>query len=179
MGATNEVPLYGNAVRAFDEVSIASYSIPNVSLNAFSDLYQANQTIEATFIPSYLYEHDTIPSYSYGMHIGSVPLSIPGSLVLGGYDKNWVLGDVSRQPYSSGDLPIDLLDIKIGVVSGGSPWTYTDKPGLLRQRNTSIDYGITSPTAPAKPSRPNSPLPTIPNTVFTSGTPRTAAIPRL
>lgn len=111
MGSANEVPLYGKVVRAFDEVSITGYSIPNVSLNAFSDLYQvypggkayqvemgvlslgcsdinqtfkANQTIETTFVPSYLYEHDTIPSYSYGMHIGSVPLSIPGSLVLGG-----------------------------------------------------------------------------------------------
>ncbi|KAE8141232.1 aspartic peptidase domain-containing protein [Aspergillus pseudotamarii] len=170
MGTANELPLYGKAVRAFDEVNIAGYSIPNVSLNAFSDTYQVypggkvyqvemgvlslgcsdinqtftgNRNIETTFVPSYLYEHDDIPSYSYGMHIGSVPLGIPGSLVLGGYDKSRVLGDVSTQSYSNGDLPIDLLDLKIGVVSGGSPWTYTDKPGLLHQGNTSINYGVT------------------------------------
>ncbi|KAE8422776.1 hypothetical protein BDV36DRAFT_290947 [Aspergillus pseudocaelatus] len=85
----------------------------------------ANRSIETTFVPSYVHEHDDIRLYSYGVHIGSVPLGIPESLVLGGYDKNRVLGDVSTQSYSSGDLPIDLLDLKIGVVSGDSPWTVT------------------------------------------------------
>ncbi|KAB8264202.1 hypothetical protein BDV32DRAFT_145984 [Aspergillus pseudonomiae] len=170
MGVANEVPLYGKVVRAFDELNIADFSIPDVTLNAFSDVYQVypggkayqvemgvlslgcsdmkqsftgNRTIETTFTPSYLYEYGAIPSYSYGMHIGSVPLGIPGSLVLGGYDQNRVLGDVSAQPYSSGNLPIDLLDVKIGVISGGSPWTYTDKTGLLGHGNASINYGVT------------------------------------
>ncbi|KNG87404.1 hypothetical protein ANOM_004023 [Aspergillus nomiae NRRL 13137] len=150
MGVANEVPLYGKAVRAFDELNIADFSIPDVTLNAFSDVYQVypggkayqvemgvlslgcsdmkqsftgNRTIETTFIPSYLYGY--------------------GSLVPGGSDQNRVLGDVSAQPYSSGNLPIDLLDVKIGVISGGSPWAYTDKTGLLGHGNASINYGVT------------------------------------
>ncbi|OGM42766.1 hypothetical protein ABOM_008157 [Aspergillus bombycis] len=105
--------------------------------------FTGNRTIETTFLPSYLYQYEDTPSYSYGMHIGSVPLGIPGSLVLGGYDQNRVLGDVSAQPYSSGNLSIDLLDAKIGVVSGGSPWICTDKTGPLGQGNASINYGVT------------------------------------
>ncbi|KAE8359067.1 hypothetical protein BDV27DRAFT_149917 [Aspergillus caelatus] len=140
----NELPRYGNAVRTFDEGNIEGYSIPNFSLNAFSDTYQVypgGKAIETTFVPSYVHEHDDIRLYSNGVHIGSVPLGIPESLVLGGYGKNRVLGDVSTQSYSSGDLPIDLLNLKIGM----------DTLGLLHRGNTSINYSVTVFASGANP----------------------------
>lgn len=82
------------------------------------------------FIPSYLYTAGGIkqtPSYSYGMHIGSASLNIPGSLLLGGYDQSRVLGTVSTQSYTpfgqspGGNLAIGLVDVGIGVAKGGSP----------------------------------------------------------
>lgn len=78
-----------------------------------------------------------LPSYSYGMHVGSVNPDIPGSLILGGYDRNRVLGNVSSQNVDTangqGKLSIVLQDIGIGVAAGGSPFGYTSKTGLLRQ----------------------------------------------
>ncbi|KKA16133.1 Aspartic protease, partial [Rasamsonia emersonii CBS 393.64] len=96
--------------------------------------------LNTTFINSYLYTNGggkAIPSYSYGLHIGSAALNIPGSLFLGGYDQSRALEPVSAQPYTSaepgGSFAIELLDIEIGVATGGSPWNFTNKTGLLIQ----------------------------------------------
>lgn len=110
--------------------------------------------INATFITSYLYNQggaQSIPSYSYGLHIGSAALGIPGSLFLGGYDQNRVLGEVSAQPFSSGSFPIQLLDIGIGVADGGSPWDYSDKMNLLAQANSTLASGLNVVMDPSNP----------------------------
>ncbi|RAH74757.1 uncharacterized protein BO66DRAFT_449567 [Aspergillus aculeatinus CBS 121060] len=108
--------------------------------------------IQTTFVPSYMFGTlKMLPSYSYGMHIGSVLPKIPGSLYLGGYDQNRVLGEVSAQSFSSGSFPIGLVDIEVGVVRGGSPWNYSSQHGLLAKGNASIAPGITVTMSPADP----------------------------
>ncbi|EAU31198.1 predicted protein [Aspergillus terreus NIH2624] len=103
---------------------------------------------------------NAIPSYSYAMHIGSVDPAIPGSLVLGGYDKSRALGEVSAQPvdsnvYASGAWQIELKDIGLGVATGGSPFAFTSKNGLFLQ-----DSGAVVPkTATIDPTKPYMYLP--------------------
>jgi hypothetical protein len=100
-------------------------------------------------IASWLYTSggdDAIPSYSYGMHIGSVSPAIAPSLVLGGYDSSRVLGDVSAQsvsldPATSGQLDIIIKDIGLGLAGGWTPPGFASKDGLLLQNN-----GGTGPT---------------------------------
>lgn len=158
--------------------------IPNVSITGIYDGYQTypngqNYPLEVGTLSfgapvlthiwgytmmmtsSYLYtsggSHQT-PSYSWGMHIGSAALGIPGSAILGGYDKNRIVGEVSAQPFTSfsstnpgGDLIIGLLDIGVGVAVGGSPWSFNEKSGLLSQSNSSLTAPVTVKLAPTKP----------------------------
>ncbi|KAJ5164544.1 uncharacterized protein N7500_006374 [Penicillium coprophilum] len=83
---------------------------------------------------------DRIPSYSWGMHIGSVEPDIPGSLILGGYDQNRVLNQVSSQHVDDtnhlGNLRISLEDIGIGVATGDSPFDFENKSGLFKWGNS-------------------------------------------
>jgi hypothetical protein len=96
----------------------------------------------ASLISGYLYETDQIASNSYGLHIGSSALGIPGSAFVGGYDQSRVLGEVTAQSYALYSLPIDLLDIGIGVAEAASPFTYPSKSGLLAQGNSSIGVAL-------------------------------------
>ncbi|KAH8678797.1 aspartic peptidase domain-containing protein [Tricladium varicosporioides] len=91
-----------------------------------------------TALPSSLFEQGLVPSNSYGLHIGSATMKIPGSLYIGGYDQTRVLGPVSVQPYAFNWLPIDMLDIEIGTAVGNSPFNFTSKSGLLREGNATI-----------------------------------------
>ena len=148
--------------------------VPNVSLTGLSDAYQTypngrNYPIEVgilsmgapslshvwgytmMFIGSYMYTTASrrTPSYSYGIHIGSAKLGIPGSAWLGGYDKNRIMGETSAQPFTpfttnpGGNLVIGLQDIGLGVATGGSPWSYSEKSGLLSASNSSLIAPVT------------------------------------
>ncbi|PYI08356.1 aspartic protease [Aspergillus sclerotiicarbonarius CBS 121057] len=180
-GFADAVPVYAKATRATDWITIEGASVPDVDLITISGGWQTypggqayplevgilslgspdiNQTfgavikINTTFVTSYFYEQEgslNIPSYSYGMHIGSASLGIPGSLLLGGYDQNRVIGDVSAQAFSSGSFPIELFDLSIGVAEGGSPWNYSNKTGLLAQGNSSLASGLSVIVDPANP----------------------------
>ena len=180
-GFADAVPVYAKATRATDWITIEGASVPDVDLIAISAGWQTypggqayplevgilslgspdiNQTfgavikINTTFVTSYFYEQEgslNIPSYSYGLHIGSASLGIPGSLLLGGYDQNRVMGDVSAQAFSSGSFPIELFDLSIGVAEGGSPWDYNNKTGLLAQGNSSLASGLSVIIDPANP----------------------------
>ncbi|PYH28191.1 aspartic protease [Aspergillus neoniger CBS 115656] len=180
-GFTNAAPVYAKARRATDYITISGSPVPDVDMIIIYSGWQTypggqayplevgilslgcpaiNQTfgnvikINTTFVTSYFYEQEgslNIPSYSYGMHIGSAALGIPGSLLLGGYDQNRVMGEVSSQAFSSGSFPIELLDINIGIAEGGSPWAYTNKTGLLAQGNSSLDSGLSVIVDPANP----------------------------
>lgn len=82
--------------------------------------------IQAWTYSGYLYNTSQIPSYSYGMHIGSVAFDYPGSLVFGGYDKGRMIG----QTTSFAD-DVQLLDIVFGVQTGASPLPFESKNQLL------------------------------------------------
>lgn len=180
-GYTAAAPIHAKARRGKDWMVIGGASIPEVDLITVSAGWQTypgghayplqvgtlslgapeiNQTfgnnikINTTFINSYLFEQGGshgIPSYSYGLHIGSAALRIPGSLFLGGYDQNRAIGEVSAQPFSSGSFPIGLLDIGIGVAEGGSPWDYSNKIDLLAHANSSLTSGLNVIVDPSNP----------------------------
>ncbi|KAJ5452896.1 Peptidase aspartic [Penicillium cf. griseofulvum] len=116
------------------------------------DMNQTFGDIGGTIAPGWLWNGSKkIESYSYGMHIGSSSLGIPGSLMLGGYDQSRVLGDVSVQPHTGSSAPINLLDVSLGVVTGGSPWNSSSKEGLLARGNSSLLRGTTVIAAPVDP----------------------------
>ncbi|CAG8278011.1 unnamed protein product [Penicillium salamii] len=118
--------------------------VGHLSLGAgeINQTFQTWKEIQSTLVASWLWNgtHE-IPSYSYGMHVGSASHEIPGSLILGGYDKSRALGDISAQPHTGSSAPIQLLDISLGVAAGGSPWEFPRKSGLLAQGNSSLTSG--------------------------------------
>ncbi len=91
---------------------------------------------------NYLADQGATPSNSYGLHIGSAALRIPGSLFFGGYDQFRVVGPVSVQARGSSDCDVDLLDVGIGVATGGSPFNFTSKSGLLAEGNSSLSPSV-------------------------------------
>ena len=99
----------------------------------------------ATVIPENLVTQEQIPSNSFGLHYGSVFLKQALSCWLGGYDQYRVVGPVSTHPVNSrvtDELLIDLLDIGIGVETGGSPFSFPSKQGLLASNNASVGTSI-------------------------------------
>ncbi|PWY86748.1 hypothetical protein BO70DRAFT_264871, partial [Aspergillus heteromorphus CBS 117.55] len=129
-------------------------SVGNLALGApyTSDEISSNTTLN--LLASYLYSsggESGIPSYSYGMHIGSATPSIPGSLILGGYDRSRALSPISAQSVSlasatGGELPITLKDIALGVAEGESPFPFTSKSGLFTGYSTqSVTVDPTKP----------------------------------
>lgn len=180
LGMATEVPINALARRATDTMGTLHFSVPLADLVGIEQAYQTypggqnyplqvgilslgasdiNQTfsethgpsVNGTFVTSWAYTSGRTESYSWGMHIGSAALDIPGSLYLGGFDANRVLGEVTTQEYDNGNFPIQLQDLTIGVVNGGSPWGYPNKQGLLGQGNSSISSGIQVYSSPADP----------------------------
>lgn len=99
------------------------------------------------FLPG-LYNRSVIPSYAYGLHYGSATLRYGGSLVFGGYDKGRMLGKYTNHTGSE----IELLDIGIGVQTGGSPFSSGEKAisGLLLN-NTGQKTSVTVNPNPGIP----------------------------
>lgn len=163
-----------------DGIYFAGMSIPNVSVTGIYEAYQTypngqkypvevgtlalgapalNQTVgnaTYTLLESYLWKNQQIPSYSWGMHIGTAVPAIAGSLVMGGYDQARVVGNVSSQPVNStnglGTLDIDLYDIGLGVAEGASPWKkFSSMNGLFRRNNSSGDSSASVQIDPTRP----------------------------
>ncbi|KAF2259364.1 hypothetical protein CC78DRAFT_562665 [Lojkania enalia] len=93
-----------------------------------TDSTTIGKNITAWTFPGRLYSDGDIPSFSYGLHIGSASFNYPGSLVYGGYNKGRVIGPVTSFKNASA---VDLLDIGIGVEHGNSPFNFTSKQNLL------------------------------------------------
>jgi hypothetical protein len=81
------------------------------------------------------YQTGNIPSVSYGLHVGSVWPPIPGSLILGGYDRSRCIS-----PPIASDHDFLLTELSLEVTSGG--WTFLDSPEL--DSNHLLRSGITS-----------------------------------
>lgn len=110
---------------------------------------QVNQTftsggstpsVNASLVPGYLWAKKQIPSWSFGLHIGSATLGPPLSLWVGGYDRSRIVGPVSSQSFDGAifSLSIDLLDIAIGVDQGASPFPYRARENILAEKNSSM-----------------------------------------
>ena len=89
-----------------------------------------------------------ISSNSFGLHIGSVPLNQPGSLILGGYDSNRVLGTVGVFRYQDEISTAPLVDVVLGVEEGGSPFksaftgsVYKGNNGTQHATDVANSYG--------------------------------------
>ena len=97
-------------------------------------------------IPGYGNANGNIPSNSFGLHYGSVPLSQTGSLVFGGYDQSRVLGDAAAFDLVGGNNQMigQLLDIEIGVETGWTPFTNntTHYSGPSSETNTTYINGL-------------------------------------
>jgi hypothetical protein len=90
-------------------------------------LSEGKESDEPWIFAGSLYNESFIPSYSYGLQIGSAALNYSGSLVLGGYDKGRIIG-----PYTSyAGYMATLLDITIDVETGPSPFPFGNASKLL------------------------------------------------
>jgi len=119
-----------NAIDRDINVNFPSQSAWYTLNTGFFSLSGAQQHIEYTSVNgsdvslnttlSSAYTQDAISSPFYGLHVGSASssISVPGSLVLGGYDKSRCL----TSPIVSDTDVFDLIDIGLGVASGDSPF---------------------------------------------------------
>ncbi|ERF73827.1 hypothetical protein EPUS_05532 [Endocarpon pusillum Z07020] len=164
-GAGPAMSLSGSRALAFtDDVFHESFgSVKNTSLAAINDTsyqlpdgrqvpldvgflslggehFPMTEDFVGTNLPLDLSSNGLIQSNTWGLHIGSVHASIPGSLVFGGYDMARVISDINtaQSPGGIGELFISLLDISIGVAKGGSPFSFRRMDGLLQTQNSSI-----------------------------------------
>lgn len=161
---------YNNEMPIRDQLQIAGHTVANLSAVIFSNFTMVypdgnyplqvgelslgpvvNQSFaeqgypqnNASLIPGFFVAQNTIPSNSFGLHvgIGAEAFKVDLSLWLGGYDASRIIGPVSTQsiePGPSSELPIDLLDIGIGVDHGGSPFSYSSVQGLLSSGNSTM-----------------------------------------
>lgn len=123
-------------------VQIGKLGLGAPEFNQSWNFFPPNPRWNGTQLSSAIYSAGRTSSISYGMHVGSVALGIPGSLSMGGYDSSRVLGPVSSQAYIIDHLPIDLLDIGIGVAEGGSPFDFDSKEGLLHVGNSTMGVAL-------------------------------------
>lgn len=88
---------------------------------------QGQSAIDAWIFPGYLYNKSIATSYSFTLQLGSTAFAYPGSMIYGGYDKGRAIGPGTTY----GDTSPQLLDITLGVETGGSPFKFGTKDSLL------------------------------------------------
>jgi hypothetical protein len=160
------IALHSDSYLIYPDGSTYPLSVGTFALGSTGDV---NQTfadspfpgINASLIPNYLASSEAnsaqqIPSNSFGMHIGSVYPAVSGSLYLGGYDQNRVIGNISTQQGGgsgnvAGDFDIEMLDIGINVIEGSSPWNTSSISGLLMAGNFSITSALQVTIQPLGP----------------------------
>lgn len=109
-------------------------SVGILSLGATKSIYVVDRN-DFNLLSTWEYFNSTssnhIPSYSWGIYIGSVQPDLLGSLMLSSYDQNRVLGQVSLQQVATtnylSNLNIYLEDIGIGVATGDSLFNFNNK----------------------------------------------------
>ena len=92
--------------------------------------------------PNGLASQNITPSASTSLHYGSASLGPVGSLVFGGYDQNRVIGNAGKYPIAKEDsrMDLNLVDIALGVETGGSPFEAPSIPGLMEHNDTFGSY---------------------------------------
>ncbi|KAI8957022.1 hypothetical protein F5Y11DRAFT_361193 [Daldinia sp. FL1419] len=103
---------------------------------------QTASSINTSLLVGNLFVDHSIPSQTFGLHIGSaVSHRVPGSLWVGGYDRNRAVSDMLSIPIPDPFTKFSgapLADISINVVKGSSPFPWNSKGGLLASGNSSI-----------------------------------------
>jgi hypothetical protein len=80
---------YPNKITAAPELGFFAFNSGlDRETRALSDDKDAE---EPWIIAGFLYNQSIIPSYSYGLHIGSAALNYSGTLILGDYDKGKII----------------------------------------------------------------------------------------
>lgn len=130
----------GSAYSYTPDVGLLDLTAPRGAVVNTTSWQNSNGTTE--YANSTLYETNVIgaiPSISFGLHIGSAltNASIPGSLILGGYDSARLLSMPITRTFSPTTNPVtvQLVDIALGIVNGTSPFTSAPSgsiPGLLQ-----------------------------------------------
>ncbi|KAL8830761.1 MAG: hypothetical protein Q9170_005588 [Blastenia crenularia] len=92
-----------------------------------------------------LKKNGTITSMFCGLHMGSALFQQPGSLILGGYEQNRVLGDVAtlnlEVSSSLGGPQAFILDVSLDVEIGDSPFNQSGSISLWHGLNDSSSGG--------------------------------------
>ena len=105
-------------------------------------------SLQGNLITGYLKNTSLISSSSWGLHIGSVMHQQAGSLTLGGYDQSRTLGTAGSFDMD-GSTPItSLIDISMGVETGGSPFNTTNVTGLYQFDGNTSAKAIINPALP-------------------------------
>ena len=169
------VGLTGNALDVTDRFTFSGLnnqlSVPNVSISAVYKsawvtpggvnvptdigLFSLGQSSPVqldgntgNLVSQWLAANAVTPSNSFGLHIGSVAPSIPGSLYFGGYDKARTLGNVGIYDIQdqSGDMFVNLININVGWAAGDSPFSASATlSNLLQDSNGTLDSIVVRP----------------------------------
>ena len=101
--------------------------------------------VTGQLLTGFLRDNNDIPSSSFGLHIGSALLKQAGSLILGGFDQSRVAGSVGSFDTTGvgGEPLVNLIDVTIGVATGGTPFNTTSIPSLFEAGgNTTVQTSI-------------------------------------
>ncbi|KAK1751324.1 hypothetical protein QBC47DRAFT_364349 [Echria macrotheca] len=116
-------------------------------------------------------------SQSFGLHIGSVALDQRGSMVLGGYDRNRIVGRVGAFNLLADMHNVFLIDVVLGVEEGIAPFNGSNvtsvyqgvPPGDAEAKYLNKYFGGTDNSILAQPD------PAVPGIYLPVGTCETAA----
>ncbi|KAF7585832.1 hypothetical protein BBP40_010040 [Aspergillus hancockii] len=102
--------------------------VPNVSINAVHESNVRWPTGKVVPMDMDFLSLGASDQQAWGIYRG-----IPGSLIFGGYDSNRAIGEFGTYDTNdgSGGMFAQLIDVHLGVESGGSPWEFRNKPNLL------------------------------------------------
>ena len=114
------------------QVGLLALGAPNTQ-QSFTETN--GSSINGNLLTGFLKQNGSIPSSSWGLHIGSVMQGQSGSLTLGGYDQSRALGPLASFDLGGGtgaNPIVTLIDVGIGVQTGGSPFNSSSIQGLGR-----------------------------------------------
>ena len=123
---------------------VRTLSLEATGTQAFSNVPNYGE-VDGNNVPIFGTNNGDIPSGSFGLHYGSVPLNQVGSLIFGGYDQSRVLGDAAAFEFVGGNNQVvaGLLDIQIKVETGGTPFNISSPyPSPSSEPNTSYIRGL-------------------------------------
>lgn len=127
------------------QVGTLSLGAPNRGIQQFS------ATVTGQTVPGFANAQGAVASNSWGLHYGSASLNQEGSLVFGGYDQSRALGSIGTFDLAAGfSMIANLLDVRIGVENGSSPFIEDSYTGLLKLNSSfnGVQPAVINPIVP-------------------------------